>query len=755
VAAAAGQPDSPRDVEIWTSMTSAADGFTRAAVAAVNFDSEGAEAAINVPPVEAKYVKVRLLKNQEGGETFNLTEIKVMESRRAGYKPLLEREAELGWLSGVVPPPAGQQPVTATAAPLVCAPESDAGIKPGQDESRRVLVIDPRPGDNYAPAADWSPEPVEGTDASILKRLHFLNVRPQHAYPALLSDAAGYDTVVIAQACDIGESAPAAFRKALPGWVARGHKLIIHDADRCKPGPDYRFLPFKFATNNPGALGAPGSDLRLLEENSIAHARRNLPGFLDVEAWVQSEGDYRNELGDTNTVTEWDRNWCGHLAVRNVNGIFGFAETYAHYGRGLIIYNGFDLDQWNSTGYRLLALRELAQGVNPDNLPCSARLGDFIVTTESGLVRRPMVPGRTYAYPLTLLSNQGYKGTIALAVAANPGLDGLQHKFEPASVSLTNIGEARLTVTVPAGARPVPQALMVKGTDQAGNSNSLCLQLVEPRTGELSVVSQLGRTAKPSKNLEIILDVSGSMKTALGKKTRWDTALEVLRDVLARLPNDFNVGLRLYGHKEDSRSPRTCTDSELAVPIQALDREAILGAARAVKPKGETPLIYSVLQAPADLKQVGGGTVILITDGEESCKGDMVKAAADLKAAGQDITLNIVGFALTAQKAQAGLSSFAESTGGRFYAAATGEALGHALLIAAIEKFPYSVFDGAGKLVASGEAGGAPESLPPGTYKVVVQAGEMSLAAEGVQVGLGKEASVRIVVKNGRLALEK
>ncbi|MBE3072308.1 MAG: VWA domain-containing protein [Acidobacteria bacterium] len=296
---------------------------------------------------------------------------------------------------------------------------------------------------------------------------------------------------------------------------------------------------------------------------------------------------------------------------------------------------------------------------------------------------------------------------------------------------------------------------MVNGVDESGRSNTLCLQLVEPRTGELSVVSLLQRTKKVSKNLEIILDVSGSMKTALGTKTRWATALEVLRDVLARLPADFNVGLRLYGHREGSRSPKTCTDSELVVPIGPLDREAVLNAANAVKPKGETPLVYSVLQAPADLKEVGGGTVILITDGEESCKGDVVQAAAGLKTAGQEMTLNIVGFTLTGQKARAALAGFAESTGGRFYAASTGEALGQALLIAAIEKFPYSVFDEAGKVVASGEAGGAPEALPPGIYKVVVQAGEQSITADGVQVALGQETAVRIVLKNDRLALEK
>jgi Ca-activated chloride channel family protein len=244
------------------------------------------------------------------------------------------------------------------------------------------------------------------------------------------------------------------------------------------------------------------------------------------------------------------------------------------------------------------------------------------------------------------------------------------------------------------------------------------------------------------------------MKTLMGKKSRWDTALATLEDVLAKLPDDFNVGLRIYGHRELSTSPKTCTDSQLVVPVRKLDRAAILKAASSFKPKGETPLVYSAMQAPADLKPVGGGTVILITDGEESCKGDTVKAAADLKASGLDIRLNIVGFALTNPKTQTELAGFSQATGGLFYAAQSGQALGDALLIAAIEKYPYAIFDAAGKQVAAGEAGWPAEELPPGDYKVVVKAGTKETVAPRVKVTLGQATTVRLVMKNGQLVLE-
>ena len=746
-----------RDVEVWVSSTGAKQGFTRVATATLPGSGEN---TVRFDPVEARYVQLRLLHTQEGGETFSIIELKVMESQRSGYAPLLARRPDL-----VGPHPsqsAGTAVPTAGTLPA-CVPVPPTPPPPGHGESKHVMVLQSAPwtgmgnrgyGGSYLKD---HPEYLQARpDLAVAGRAEFTVLPGNRARPWMLAPKYGYDTVVLEQVCEGNPSPLAAeLKPALAPWVAEGHKLIIHDADKCPSGADYSWLPYLFKTNNPGAQGAEGTFLRFVEENWMAHGRRGRPGYIDVAAWENSTDDYRNELGDSNTLTAWDPHWCGHMVVRNVNNVFGFAYTYAHYGRGLIIYNGFDIDMMGTVGYDTLIARELAQGFDPDNLPCAARIGDFVVTTDTRLMERPLVPGRSYDYPLTLLSNQGYKGTVGLSITASPGLDGMQASFAPASVGLDGLAETKFSLTLPANAPSTPQALQVKGVDAAGKTNSLCLQLVQPTTGELSVISNLARPPATRKNLEIILDASGSMKTPLGKKTRWTTARDVLSQVLATLPSDFNVGLRIYGHRESSRSPKTCTDSELVVPIQKLDQKAILNAAEAVKPRGETPLVYSVLQSPADLKELGGGTVIVITDGEESCHGDPVKAAAELKASGLDIVLNIVGFTLTGQAVQKQLGSFARSTGGRFYAAESGAALARALQMAAVDRFPYSVLDATGKEVASGEAGDAAKELPAGEYTVVVTAGETSLKAEHVRVALAQQTTVHIAVKDEQLVLEQ
>ena len=750
--------NAPRDVEVWTSATSPTAGFTK--VAAQTLPPEGS-GSVRFSPVEARFVKLRILNSQSGDDrNIHLLWIKVFEAQRAGYVPLLSRRADImGPLAATTP---GATPVKALGAAPACEPEP-AAPTPGRSESRKILVLSdtPQAGDpeekygGIRLKSQGKERTTRSDDLAIFDRAQMVLLATDLARPYHLSEKNGFDTVVMEQVCTDNYPLAPSFKKALIAWVAAGHKLIIHDADKCAPGPDYSWLPYKIKTDNPGAQGAKGDSLAILEDNWMAHNRKGRPGFIDSAAWVADAEGYSNELGDSNTVVEWGPGWCGHIVVRNVAGVFGFAGAYAHYGRGLIIYNGFDVDMVQTTGYDILIARELAQGFAPDNLPCSARIGSFVITTDPTFRYQPLVPGKPLTYPLTLLSNQKYKGTVTLSAGASPALNGLQARFEPATVAVSDLHKGTLTLTVPPGTPVKPTAIEVKGTDTDGKTNSLCLQLGPPRWGELAIKSELTAPAKSRKNLEIILDASGSMKTPLaGKKSRWDVALETLRLVLEKLPDDFNVGLRIYGHREGSRSPKTCTDSELIVPVGPIDRQGILEKAKAFKPKGETPLVYSALQAPLDLKEVGGGTVILITDGEESCKGDPVKAATTLKASGLDIRLNIVGFALSNPKTQKDLSGFAVATGGRFYPAQNGQALADALLIAAIDRFPYTVFDATGKVVAQGEAGAGAEQLPDGEYRVVVKAGAQELVAPRVKVVLGQTITLSITSRNDQLVVQ-
>ncbi len=201
-----------------------------------------------------------------------------------------------------------------------------------------------------------------------------------------------------------------------------------------------------------------------------------------------------------------------------------------------------------------------------------------------------------------------------------------------------------------------------------------------------------------------------------------------------------------------ARQKETCTDTSLVSTIAKLDRQRILSIVDRLQPRGETPLVYSILQAPGDLQAVGGGTLIVITDGEETCGGDPVKAAQQLKDAGLPIVLNIVGFTLTGKKVEQELTGFAEATGGRYYSAQDGEALGRAVTRAAVTRIPYTVFDENGTRVASGFAGPLAEALQPGAYKVVVEAGDQQLT-DRVNVTVGVDVVLKVVQRGDRFQL--
>ncbi len=238
--------------------------------------------------------------------------------------------------------------------------------------------------------------------------------------------------------------------------------------------------------------------------------------------------------------------------------------------------------------------------------------------------------------------------------------------------------------------------------------------------GALQIVKEGDKIA--AHNLEIVLDVSGSMNAKLGDGNRWDTALKALKEVVDTLPEDLNVGLRVYGHRYSSKSAQTCQDTELVVPLAKLDRAQIMKTASALKPRGETPLIRSILKSAGDLKAAGGGSVILITDGEESCKGNAKAAAKEIKASGVNLTLNIVGFTLKSETVENELGTLAGSTGGGYYSAQDGEQLARAVKLAALQRLPYDIFDSKGKLLASVQTSELSRELPPGQYRVRIDA---------------------------------
>jgi Ca-activated chloride channel family protein len=163
----------------------------------------------------------------------------------------------------------------------------------------------------------------------------------------------------------------------------------------------------------------------------------------------------------------------------------------------------------------------------------------------------------------------------------------------------------------------------------------------------------------------VILDASGSMWAQIDGKTRIEIARDTLKEVLAGVPAELELGFMAYGH----RTKGDCTDIELMVPPEAGTADRIIGAAMSLNPRGKTPLSAAVRQAAEDLKYTEDqATVVLITDGIETCEADPCALANELEAAGVDFTVNVVGFGLTEEEG-ATVKCLADNTGGKYLSA--------------------------------------------------------------------------------------
>ncbi|MDF3042419.1 MAG: von Willebrand factor, type [Thermomicrobiales bacterium] len=187
-------------------------------------------------------------------------------------------------------------------------------------------------------------------------------------------------------------------------------------------------------------------------------------------------------------------------------------------------------------------------------------------------------------------------------------------------------------------------------------------------------------------NLELILDLSGSMARDIGGgETRMEAAKRVMNDVIAALPEQegVNVGFRVYGHLGDNTEAGravSCQSSDLVVPIEGVNKPALLEVVAEAQPTGWTPIALSLERAGGDFQPAEGvrNHILLVTDGEETCGGDPCEVAESLREGAANLTTHVVGFALTQEQARL-VNCIAERGGGLNLRAANARELSDAL----------------------------------------------------------------------------
>jgi Ca-activated chloride channel family protein len=178
----------------------------------------------------------------------------------------------------------------------------------------------------------------------------------------------------------------------------------------------------------------------------------------------------------------------------------------------------------------------------------------------------------------------------------------------------------------------------------------------------------------------LILDASGSMWGLVGNQTKISAARKAVDTILTQWKPSDRLGLMAYGH----RAKGDCKDIELLVPVEPLDAAKIKNAVGALNPKGKTPIADSLRAAAKALRSSERkATVILVSDGIETCAPDPCAVAAELKKAGVGFAAHVIGFDVADPVVKAQLQCIARTTGGVYLdardAAGLESALGRAV----------------------------------------------------------------------------
>jgi hypothetical protein len=274
----------------------------------------------------------------------------------------------------------------------------------------------------------------------------------------------------------------------------------------------------------------------------------------------------------------------------------------------------------------------------------------------------------------------------------------------------------------------------------------------------------------------MILDASGSMHGRLADGTpKIVAAKSAVARLVAGMPADMNIGFRAYGH-QSPRSQKNCRDTAMLVPFgaAAANGDAIVAGSQGLTAQGYTPITHVLGLAADDLKgEPGTRTIVLVSDGKETCEGDPCATARKLAEADAGLAIHTVGFGVDYQ-ARTQLQCIARVARGTYRDAGSEgdlfESMAEAVkaevetetetlviqtpkdetgMLEIVDPYFNEVVDAeTGEEVAKVTEGTNPVTLPPGIYNV--QFGK-NLWMKSVHVAGGETT----VLKPGRLAIER
>ena len=176
------------------------------------------------------------------------------------------------------------------------------------------------------------------------------------------------------------------------------------------------------------------------------------------------------------------------------------------------------------------------------------------------------------------------------------------------------------------------------------------------------------RYANEGDKLLFIVDFSNSMTDFSEGKTKINQIRDMMGYILPQISPNTKVGLRVYGHTCNLIAYNACRSSELVVPLGYKTASDINNKLLTLRPRGMTPITYSLKQAvKKDLSGYDGiKHIILLTDGGENCDESPCDYSIELIKSRRDIKIDVIAYNVPDEDDLAQLKCTADVTGGNF-----------------------------------------------------------------------------------------
>lgn len=214
--------------------------------------------------------------------------------------------------------------------------------------------------------------------------------------------------------------------------------------------------------------------------------------------------------------------------------------------------------------------------------------------------------------------------------------------------------------------------LRARGRKAILASSLLCVLLVSVSGSAVSEAPRQPPTCQTDAML--VFDASGSM-AGMGFGENSVTRIEQLRRALATvLPSVAPIrklGLITFG----PGTRRECDNIQLRLRPAPNAAERIMEEVDSLRPYGQTPITKAVGEAADAMNfRARPAVIVLLTDGEETCGGNLCGLAQRLKSEGAGVTVHVIGYMLSLANAPASgqfVSCLSEATGGLFLSTST------------------------------------------------------------------------------------